>query len=287
MRQSGKVAMARSRAHKDQRRECGIDDGLIYDVGAHSGEDTSFYLGLGYRVVAIEANPQLAAKLRSDFADALADGRLIVVEQAVSTSRRTVDFFINEKKSDWGTANADWAARNERVGAPSRRISVSAIPFGEILREFGIPYYLKVDIEGSDRLCIMALEKFAARPKFVSIEASVGKWSKLAGEFEMLERLGYKSFQIVRQGRHQSRTFLSRCGECVAFSFNIDSSGPFGEHLEGRWLSSRQALRRYRWIWLLERLLSDDSPIGRLLAKVPVLARIPAALGWYDTHAMR
>ena len=32
---------------------------LIYDVGMHNGADTAFYLAKGFRVVAVEANPEL------------------------------------------------------------------------------------------------------------------------------------------------------------------------------------------------------------------------------------
>ena len=32
---------------------------LIYDVGFHRGEDTEFYLAKGFKVVAIEAHPEL------------------------------------------------------------------------------------------------------------------------------------------------------------------------------------------------------------------------------------
>ena len=33
---------------------------LIYDIGMNNGDDTAFYLIRGYRVLAIEANPELA-----------------------------------------------------------------------------------------------------------------------------------------------------------------------------------------------------------------------------------
>jgi hypothetical protein len=39
---------------------------LIYDVGMHEGEDTQFYIARGFKVVSIEANPQLAARIRQD-----------------------------------------------------------------------------------------------------------------------------------------------------------------------------------------------------------------------------
>jgi hypothetical protein len=35
---------------------------LIYDVGAHKGEDTEFYLIRGFSVIAIEAVPELCER---------------------------------------------------------------------------------------------------------------------------------------------------------------------------------------------------------------------------------
>jgi len=37
------------------------DPKLIYDVGMHNGDDTAYYLWRGFRVVAIEPNPELVA----------------------------------------------------------------------------------------------------------------------------------------------------------------------------------------------------------------------------------
>ena len=264
----------------------GVADPLVYDVGAHLGEDTDFYLKLGYRVVAVEANPELAAMFRNRFSGAIADGRLRIVAKAVAEVAGTVTFYMNSRKGVWGTVNPEWAERNARVGAPSLPIAVASIPFETILGEHGVPHYLKVDIEGSDLLCIQALKSFEPRPRYVSIEAHIGDWRRLLAEFAALEDLGYDRFQIVRQGRHRSRTFRSLTGEAFDFFFNEDSSGPFGDDLEGAWLTCNQARRRYRWLWLRERLFSDDSRLGRALAKFPIFSWVPESVGWYDTHAM-
>lgn len=53
-----------------------VDSQLIYDVGAHRGEDTDFYPAKGFRVVAVEANPLLSGKLREKFRSQLDDGTL-------------------------------------------------------------------------------------------------------------------------------------------------------------------------------------------------------------------
>ena len=57
---------------------------LIYDVGLHIGEDTDFYLRMGYQVVAIEANGELVANATRRFEDAITRGKLHVIHGAVA-----------------------------------------------------------------------------------------------------------------------------------------------------------------------------------------------------------
>jgi len=46
---------------------------LIFDLGANHGEDTEFYLSKGFRVVSLEANPDLVSRLQHKFS--ARDGR--------------------------------------------------------------------------------------------------------------------------------------------------------------------------------------------------------------------
>ena len=76
---------------------------LVYDVGMHVGEDTQTYLDKGFRVVAFEADPDLAKQCAERFADAIADGRLTIVEGAIisDTSKPTVTFYKNPVATIW------------------------------------------------------------------------------------------------------------------------------------------------------------------------------------------
>ena len=73
-----------------------MDSHLIYDVGGHLGEDTDFYLKKGFKVVAIEANPVLAEKLRKRFQSNLSDGSLTLIDSAIAEDTGEVDFYINQ-----------------------------------------------------------------------------------------------------------------------------------------------------------------------------------------------
>ena len=53
----------------------GVVQRLIFDVGAHEGEDSAFYLSRGFDVVAVEANPILVEKLLDRFRDEISAGR--------------------------------------------------------------------------------------------------------------------------------------------------------------------------------------------------------------------
>jgi FkbM family methyltransferase len=91
---------------------------LIYDLGAHLGEDADFYLKKGFDIVAIEADPVLAERLRERFRSNLSDGILVVIEAAIAENTGAVDFYVNQANSVWGTIRPTWAERNASAGSP-------------------------------------------------------------------------------------------------------------------------------------------------------------------------
>jgi 16S rRNA A1518/A1519 N6-dimethyltransferase RsmA/KsgA/DIM1 with predicted DNA glycosylase/AP lyase activity len=58
-------------------------DDLIYDIGMHKGEDSEFYLRKGFRVVAVEADPDLVRHCRNRLRRFIDQGQLIIVEGAI------------------------------------------------------------------------------------------------------------------------------------------------------------------------------------------------------------
>ena len=167
-----------------------MQDSLIFDIGCHRGEDSDFYLKKGFRVIAVEANPALCRELKQKFADQIADGRFVIVEKAIAEQAGEVEFFVNEKASIWGTIRAEMVKRNQYSGAMFTKIVVPAITFASLVEQFGIPYYLKIDIEGADLLCQEGLLPFRKRPRFVSFEHDQDHLLALRGEMSLLKRLG-------------------------------------------------------------------------------------------------
>jgi len=261
---------------------------LIYDVGMHLGEDTEFYLKKGFRVVAIEAVQDFCNQVRTRLASAVADGRLTVLHCAIAEQSGPVTFFVNEKKSVWGTADAEFAALRSARGAAVHSVEVPGRPFADILREHGMPYYLKVDIEGADRQCLAALAQFDTRPRFVSIEAEIASWNRLVEDLDLLISLGYERFKPVQQltVRRQRCPNPPHEGRYVDHRFPKGASGLFGEEAPGEWLDRSATLAQFRTIFRNQRWFGSGgyfgaSKVSRLIIRD--LLRIRP--GWFDIHA--
>lgn len=283
-----------------RRRAAGQDEGvvvssdgkrrapLVFDVGAHEGEDTGFYLDLGYDVVAVEANPRLAAGLETRFASEVAAGRLHVVAAAVSDAPGPLRFFVNDTLSVWGTTSVERARRNEQLGTSNVEVEVPTRSLRSLVAEFGVPAVLKVDIEGGDLECVSGLAGCVDRPAFLSMEATETDFAALVAEFDMLESLGYRRFKVVRQGVHRVRGLRWRHtnGSMIVHRFSTASSGPLPPQTRGRWLSRDEALAKYRRVYFVYRHFGTESRLQQALARWPLARRaVGFAVGWYDTHA--
>jgi FkbM family methyltransferase len=165
---------------------------LIIDIGAHTGEDTRFYLLKGFRVVAVEAYPPHARHIRSQLADDIARGDLSLEEVGIGKSPGIASFYVHENHTDWHRSEIN-AARADKLS----EMTVLYTAASSLLGKYEVPYYLKVDIEDSDWLAVTSISA-KRKPRFVSFEVGY----KADECLSHLKSIGYKSFQIVDQSKH-------------------------------------------------------------------------------------
>jgi FkbM family methyltransferase len=273
---------------------------LIYDVGMYKGADTEYYLSKGFSVVAVEANPQTAGHARKRFSEAIDRGQLSVLNVAIAETRGTSTFWVCDERPSFSTMDEAIVKKSRFAFRP---VTVPTVPMIDILNEHGVPYYLKVDIEGSDHLCLRDLDPNDA-PKYVSFE-----FLRLEDLFLLAAR-GYTQFKCIRQDtlrqlplpaptlasvrqaferwlklRLQSQpTALSalRASKSAARrltgsqasahrvdngrKFQIGATGPFGEESDGSW----QTIEEVVYAWLHDRFARNRTK--------PI---------WVDIHARR
>ena len=259
----------------------------------HRGEDTEFYLRRGFDVVGVEANPQLVEILLQKFRLDTRRGRLAIIDKAIG-ARQGRTRFLASSASVFGTLSQAFAGRNARLEVGTYEIEVECVAFADVLREHGIPYYLKIDIEGSEFLCLDALAEFSQRPRYISIESRATSpgcgFLDTLKELQTLRALGYRRFKYLDQASIPGRDdYLTGEGEPLRYTFPRDSSGPFGKDLVGPWQSYATAAMTGMVLRGVDDLCGHS---GRLYGRSGVWrlrrlrTRVTGRLEhWYDLHA--
>ena len=249
-----------------------MNQNLIYDVGMHNGNDTAYYLHKGFNVVGIEADPILVKEVSKRFKKQINNGQLQILNMGIAESAGILDFWICESNSAWSSFDKNSAAR---LGSVHHSIKVHCTTFDTVLKKYGVPYYLKIDIEGNDIHCIESLSADNL-PKYISIEAD-GTYNDL----KKLKELGYTKFKCISQfyflpvqsspaietkinkwlsmlnlpGRAMdkligkkllSNRVIPTCWKDGWF-FPMGSSGPFGEDTPGHWLDYDEIIHTYKY----------------------------------------
>ena len=260
---------------------------VIFDVGMHTGKDTDYYLKKGFKVIAIEANPALVKINRDTFEKFLLSGSLTICDVAIANCEGEINFYINDQHDDWGTISSDFASRNEKLGTQNKIIKVKSQRFSTLLEKYGIPYYLKIDIEGADILCLEGLENFDQKPKYISIESGLTSFEETFGELSLLWRLGYKSFKIINQANNEKL----RCpnpaleGLFVDYKFDSTSSGMFGEELLGEWMTIEDTIIKYRYLLSEQKWFGANGKLYQTFFHRAYNLLKGERVGWYDFHA--
>lgn len=235
---------------------------LIFDLGLHTGEDAEYFLRKGFRVVGLEAVPELAERSRKRLASW--GQRITVVNKALYHERDIeVSFYTVPDKNDWGSLDRSTA---EKATYRSVEIRVPTIDLSWLFDAFGVPRYIKCDMEGGDIIFREQLLAETRRPAFVSLEMSDGR------EGEVMAACGYEVGQIVNQWMHPFKKppNPAREGKFAAVNFNGEMSGNFGLELPAeKWIPVGEVDAIYRrW--------KDLRDIDQELAP-----------GWVDLHVTR
>jgi FkbM family methyltransferase len=214
---------------------------IVYDLGANTGDDIPYYLLKSDMVVAVEANPALCKLINDKFKTEIQAGRLIV-ENCVVTDvavSDVVDFYIskmNHVLSQLPQPAAGNLMNFDKVVLPAKTIS-------ELIKSYGHPFYVKIDIEYYDAQILRALFSLGIYPPFISAEShSIEVFALLVAQG------GYNAFKMVDGGSvpkvYSNRLITSEHeGKQVKLSFPFHSAGPFGNDVDGPWMSADNFLQ--------------------------------------------
>ncbi|HLG41219.1 MAG TPA: hypothetical protein VI461_16175, partial [Chitinophagaceae bacterium] len=162
-------------------------------------------------------------------------------------------FYVNRYSSEWSSFDRKIGTRNN---TEFEVINVNCVRTRNLFNEYGVPFYMKVDIEGYDYLALNDIADTGTKPQYVSCEANDVSW------LDILYSKGYRKFKLINQAnnfkpfnlnREKNRYYVfyrkmkhaikHKLRNIIKAKFPGGSSGPFGENTKGQWKSYEEIRR--------------------------------------------
>ena len=166
---------------------------LVFDVGAHAGNRTRAFVSLDCRVVAVEPQPDFARLLRAMFGRSR---RVEIVEAAVCERDGRLSLAISERTPTVTTVDAPWRqVRSREIGFAgvrwNRTIEIDAITLDTLIGRFGMPAFIKMDVEGSEPRVFAGLTRAVPVLSFEYLPTALDDVARCLAH---LDRLGAYTF---------------------------------------------------------------------------------------------
>ena len=189
---------------------------LIFDIGAHDGHKTAAFLSIARKIVSVEPDTTNFKLLQVRFR--YKKKRVFSENSAVSDIQETRSFHIHHDASAFNTLSDNWREVlekdnlekwNEKIIFSKSRM-VSTITLDQLIMKYGIPGFIKIDVEGWEEKVLKGLTQ---KVPFLSFEALLpqGK-EQLDHCLNLIEQLdSLAGFNIALHEELQLPSFVNLC----------------------------------------------------------------------------
>lgn len=161
---------------------------LVFDIGAHTGVKTEWFLNRGARVVAVEPQTACLDSLRARFGQ---HPNLTIVQKGVSDASGTMVMHINENAPVLSTFSQKWMTGRFRNETWSQQVQIDMTTLDELVVRFGSPRYTKIDVEGFEKQVLLGL---TSRHGTISLEFASEFFDDTRDLIWYARGLGYRYF---------------------------------------------------------------------------------------------
>lgn len=163
---------------------------LCFDIGANIGNRVKPFLALGARVVAVEPQKECCDVLQKRFGSSI-----VIVNKGLGTEEESREFYVSDAStistfsSDWIKATTETKRFEGYTWSDVRQVELTTLD--RLIDQYGLPDFIKIDVEGFELEVISGLSQPVA---MLSFEYRVPEFS------ERLEK-GLRLLQAIYNDR--------------------------------------------------------------------------------------
>jgi FkbM family methyltransferase len=148
---------------------------LVYDIGANKGNKVKAFLKMGFKVIAVEPEKKALSTLHWRFGK---NKNVTIVENGVSDKEGELTIHIAESRSGLNTLSEKWVNSLEtkkenrwhKKHSFKNGYSIEVTTLAHLFSKYGLPYFLKIDVEGYESQVIKGVNQ---APAFISFETNL------------------------------------------------------------------------------------------------------------------
>jgi FkbM family methyltransferase len=163
---------------------------LVFDIGANVGNTVEQFLNNSEKVICFEPNPALVSHLKHRF-----NGAPVVVDGRGVSNHKGKQIFKISNANTISTFSEDWINNSRFTNSYNwnRTVEVETTTLDSIIDEYGVPDYIKIDIEGYEYEVLTSFSKLLSNT-VVAFEWAEEQKLKIESTINYLNKLGYNMF---------------------------------------------------------------------------------------------
>ena len=163
---------------------------LFFDIGAHLGDKSKQFLDKNLKAVMVEPLPQCVDQLKLKFKEKT---NIEILQKAVGKTKGNMTLEINTKMPTTSTMAKHWKSGRFSNEKWDKKITVEMTTLDHLIKIYGEPNYIKIDVEGFELDVLLGLSK---KVGIISFEFTSEFLDQSINCLNHLEKIGYKKYNF-------------------------------------------------------------------------------------------
>jgi FkbM family methyltransferase len=169
---------------------------MLFDIGSNKGLYTDANINKYDKFILIDANKDLCNQLRNKYHN----NPNIIIEQKIVSKDKTDIFYISNAHTI-STCDIEWINNSRFTHSYSftKTTGNESITIDELVEKYGIPSYIKIDVEGYE---LNVLKSMSKKYCPIGFEWAEEKKNELLLSLEYVKSLGFENFCIQKEDNY-------------------------------------------------------------------------------------